>query len=466
MKTADQLANRINDATRGLIDSYSKRLGELSPKYISVICDYIFALKSEIKLSNGYRKNILNTLIVLSAVGKNKNRKGFKDFTRNDIVTYLNRFRKEDSVDPTHKWIGTYNLNLINICKFFKWLYFPNVEPTKREKPEMFQNLPKLRRLEKSSYEPNDMWDAEDNLLFLKYCPISRDRCYHSMTCDTSARPHELLNLKIKDVEFIEGDKGRYAKILVNGKTGQRSLPLIDSIPYVTQWISEHPQRDNGESLLLSNLETGGTVQQQSIHQAYVRHKKYFTKLLSRDIPEEDKKKIKNLLKKPWNPYVHRHSALTEKSGILSSDSMLRQHAGWTPSSNMHIRYVHFRGGESMQDLLKIKGVIKEGEQSVNILTPKICPSCKHQNTPDSQYCFKCNFVMDFTVYQKSIEEKERKEQEILKMRKDLDTIANLTYRLLGEFKRSKGLTEDEIPRLTDHEYNKLDHIFSPEKNV
>ena len=88
MKTADQLANRINDATRGLIDSYSKRLGELSPKYISVICDYIFALKSEIKLSNGYRKNILNTLIVLSAVGKNKNRKGFKDFTRNDIVTY------------------------------------------------------------------------------------------------------------------------------------------------------------------------------------------------------------------------------------------------------------------------------------------------------------------------------------------------------------------------------------------
>ena len=262
----------------------------------------------------------------------------------------------------------------------------------------MFQNLPKLRRLEKSSYEPNDMWDAVDNLLFLRYCPISRDRCYHSMACDTSARPHELLNLKIKDVEFIEGNRGRYAKILVNGKTGQRSLPLIDSIPYVTQWISEHPQRDNGESLLLSNLETGGTVQQQSIHQAYVRHKKYFTKLLSRDIPEEDKKKIKNLLKKPWNPYVHRHSALTEKSGILSSDLMLRQHAGWTPSSNMHIRYVHFRGGESMQDLLKIKGVIKEGEQSVNILTPKICPSCKHQNTPDSQYCFKCNFVMDFTA--------------------------------------------------------------------
>jgi len=75
----DELADKINDATRGLIESYPRRLGELSPKYISVICNYIFALRNEIKLSNGYRRNILNTLIVLSAIGKNKNRKGFKD---------------------------------------------------------------------------------------------------------------------------------------------------------------------------------------------------------------------------------------------------------------------------------------------------------------------------------------------------------------------------------------------------
>jgi hypothetical protein len=69
----DQL--RINDATRGLIESYPRRLGELSPKYISVICDYICALRSEIKLSNGYRQNIINTLIALSRVSK----RGFKD---------------------------------------------------------------------------------------------------------------------------------------------------------------------------------------------------------------------------------------------------------------------------------------------------------------------------------------------------------------------------------------------------
>src|SRR5262249_8538027 len=169
---------------------------------------------------------------------------------------------------------------------------------------------PKLRRREISGYKPSDMWVAEDNLLFLSYCPNPRDRCYHAMEVDTSARPHELLNLKIKDIEFVdeEADGGRYAKIVVNGKTGERVLPLIDSIPYVTQWISNHhPQGSNREALLLPNLQTGKAIQVGGMYKAYKSYKKYFTSLLSsNDVPEEDKKKIRNLLKKPWNPYVHR----------------------------------------------------------------------------------------------------------------------------------------------------------------
>jgi hypothetical protein len=39
----------------------------------------------------------------------------------------------------------------------------------------------------------------------------------------------------------------------------------------------------------------------------------------------EDKQRIKELLKKPWNPYIRRHSAL-EKSAILK-EHLLRQHA-------------------------------------------------------------------------------------------------------------------------------------------
>jgi integrase/recombinase XerD len=425
----DQVKNdgnivKIENVTKGLTPSYSKRLGLCNSKYISVICDYISALRSEIKLSDAYRQSILNTLMTLSRISS----KDFKDFTRADVIMYLNQFRKDDQDDPTHKWIGTYNANLINLIKFFRWLYHPNLEPTKRPKPAAVQNLARFKRGEISGYKPSDMWNATDNLLFLKYCPNPRDRCYHAMEADVAARPHELLNLRIKDVDFREDGGSRYAKIVVNGKTGERALPLIDSIPYVTQWISLHPQGSNREAILLPNTQTGKAIQVNAMFKAYKNYRKYFTSLLSSDdVPEEDKKKIRDLLNKKWNPYVHRHSAITEKSGMLSSDSKLRQYADWTPRSNMHYKYVHLSGGESMKDLLKAKGILKE-DKLVNILSPKTCPNCREPNKPDAQFCFKCNFVMSFEAYQKGMEERETKDREIHELKEQM-------YKMQQDFK-------------------------------
>ena len=31
------------------------------------------------------------------------------------------------------------------------------------------------------------------------------------------------------------------AEVLVNGKTGSRHIPLIQSIPYIKDWLSDHP---------------------------------------------------------------------------------------------------------------------------------------------------------------------------------------------------------------------------------
>jgi integrase len=443
----DQITAKMENVTKGLPHSYPKRLGVLSPKHISVICDYISALGSEIKLSDTYTQSILNTLITLSR----SSNKGFKDFTRADVITYLNQFRKEESTDPTHKWIGTYNAHLVNVTKFFRWLYHPDLEPTKRPKPAVVQNLPKLRRREISGYKPSDMWDAEDNLIFLKYCPDSRDKCYHAMETDIGARPHELLKLRIKDVEFIEdGGGGRYARIVLNGKTGERVVPLIDSIPYVIQWISLHPQGSNREAILLPNIQTGKAIQVNAMFRAYKNYRKYFTSLLSSEIPEKDKKRIKGLLTKRWNPYVHRHSAITEKSKMLSSDAKLRQYAGWTPRSNMHYKYVHFSGGESMNDLLKAKGILKE-DKMVNILQPKTCPNCREPNKPDAQFCFKCNFVMSFEVYHKGVEEREKNNQEILELKEQMTKMNDLVGELNHAVQIYKPVFDSVMKQLNPH---------------
>ena len=422
-KTKGRTDPIIDNATRGLAYSYYDRIDRLIKKQKYVICDYMVASAIEMKMANEYRQSILNTVITLA---RSLPRKAFKDFTRADVVAYMNRFKKGESEDPKHKWIGTYNTNLINVVKFFRWLYAPDIGPRERPKPTVVQNLPSLRRKEIFVYDPSDMWYAEDNLIFLKYCPSARDQCYHAMEVDTGARPHELLNLRIKDVEFIDtADGSRYARILVNGKTGQRSLVLIDSIPYVTQWISNHPQGSNREAILLPNQKTGKAVRVSAIFKVYKYHKKYFESLLSENsrIPEDDKEKIRNLLKKRWNPYVHRHSAITEKSSIISSDTKLRQFAGWTARSNMHYRYQHLRGNESQDDLLRAKGIIKDDKESMNVLRPKPCPHCRELNKPDAQLCFKCGFIMSFQAYQKDKEEKEKKDQEILELKEQMSSM-------------------------------------------
>ena len=49
----------------------------------------------------------------------------------------------------------------------------------------------RLPRKEKSCYKPSDLWTIEEHAIFLKYCPSKRDKAFHAMANDTSARPHE-----------------------------------------------------------------------------------------------------------------------------------------------------------------------------------------------------------------------------------------------------------------------------------
>jgi integrase len=218
-----------------------------------------------------------------------------------------------------HKWIGTHNHFRIYLTQFFKWPYAPDIEPDKRPKPSVSENIPKLRRKETSIYKPTDLWTQQYDLLFLKYCPTKREKCYHAISRETSCRPHEIVKLKIRDVVFKTAGNYQYVEALVNGKTGSRPIPLIDSIPYLKESLDhDHPQPGNPNAPLISGTgrKLGRHIQPFRIYRIYEDYKKQvFPKLLeSPDVLPEDKQKIRELLKKPWNPYIRRHSALTKKS--------------------------------------------------------------------------------------------------------------------------------------------------------
>jgi hypothetical protein len=237
------------------------------------------------------------------------------------------------------------------------------------------------------------------------------------MARDLSARPHEILNLKIKDVVFKSAGNKQYAEVLVNGKTGSRHIPLIQSIPYIKEWLSNHPSRNNPKSPLfigMSRHSLGKELTPIGIYMIYKNYKEeFFPKLLADPtVPNEDKEKIKVLLTKPFNPYIRRHSALTEKSTKLKLHT-LNQHAGWSTNSNMAQKYIHYFGNESSESLLEAYGIVTKDNIPINTLNPKLCPNCNEGNTQDAKFCAHCRMVLTYDAYNETIDERDKKDKQI-----------------------------------------------------
>jgi integrase len=411
------LDRKIEDVTAGLRPESSKILYKISyssEENALTIVNYILAMKTEINPSDNYRKDNIKLLYTFSKYSGNKS---FKAITREDIISFLESFRRPEASDPLHKWIGTYNLSRIHLLRFFKWLYYPDIEPAKRPKPDIIENIPQLKRKEKSIYKPTDLWTAEDDLLFLKYCASKRNKCYHAMSHDTGCRPHELLKLRIRDIVFKSVGDRQYAEVLVNGKTGSRHIPLIDSIPYVKDYLDhEHPQPGNQNAIFLCSTgkSLGRVLDIRSLNAIYDDYKKQiFPKLLDNpNVPPEDKQKIRELLKKPWNPYIRRHSSLTEKSKILKEHT-LRQFAGWSTNSNMPQKYLHYFGNESCESLLEAYGIQTKDQKLTDMLKPKQCPNCNEPNKPDSKFCAKCRMVLTYDAYSETLESQKYKEDKL-----------------------------------------------------
>ena len=266
-----------------------------------------------------------------------------------------------------------------------------------------------LKRKEKSIYKPTDLWTQEDDQLFLKYCPSVREKCYHMISRDTACRPHEILGLRMKDIVFEMANDRQYAEVLVNGKTGSRCVPLINSIPYVKDWIDVHPQRTNPNAYLIfgNGKSYGRKLTTDTMNSIYTGFKnKFFPKLLQDpSVSPEDKLKMEELLKKPWNPYIRRHSALTEKSQILK-ENVLRQYAGWSMGSNMHLKYLYYFGNESNESILEAHG-LKPRAEEIDKMKPRQCPNCSELNKIDSKFCVKCRMILSYDSYLETVKEKE-----------------------------------------------------------
>ncbi len=323
--------------------------------------------------------------------------------TQRSIMKFLDGLKNPK--DEQHQWVGTWNMYVGILKRFFKW-----------RRNKCMNGINKIKRKEVSVYKPTDLWTQEDDLIFLKYCPSKRDRFYHMLARDLSSRVSEALGIKRKDVVFQTINGRQYAEVHVSGKTGSRTLPLINCLPYLKDYMNDTNSDPNAYLIRSKKL---GRMRSRSMYNTYMRYQKvYFPKLLKDEsIPEEDKIAISKLLRKPWNPYlVGRHTSLTQKSKILK-ESVLRQHAGWTPRSFMPEKYIHYFSNESSKSLLEAYGIVDK-EVEIDKLKPKICSNCNEPNKIDAKFCVKCPMVLSYDAWEEA------------KQVVDMDIVEKLSKRL------------------------------------
>ena len=110
---------------------------------------------------------------------------------------------------------------------------------------------------------------------------------------------------------MLYSNSKQYAEILVNGKTG--ITYRFNTIHKRLDLAASPSGNPNGILLCGFGKSLNKVIHVRSLRKTYENYRyEFFPKLLdSPNVLPEDKQKIRELLKKPWNPYIRRHSALT-----------------------------------------------------------------------------------------------------------------------------------------------------------
>ena len=194
-----------------------------------------------------------------------------------------------------------------------------------------------------------------------------------------------------KSVKFDEYG----ALISVTGKTGQRTIRLINSVPDLTVWMNCHPLKNEDNFNLWTvmrkrvprDFESSKVKTQISFYSERLRIKglQYLMWRL----------KDRAGINKRIHPHLLRHTRLTELAKKLTEQE-LKIFAGWTPDSKMAAQYVHLSGRDIDNSILRINGIVRGSqEKEAKELKPIVCPRCNEVNPSTAKFCYKCSAVLD-----------------------------------------------------------------------
>jgi len=221
---------------------------------------------------------------------------------------------------------------------------------------------------------PEEILTQEEVKEMIKVSPNYRDRAFIAALYETGCRVSELGNALIKHLTF-----DKYGAVLmVKGKTGQRRVRVMMSVPYLADWLNRHPRREPNAPLWVTLPPNPGN----QIKYATIR------KLLKKTA------KLAGVSKKV-NPHAFRHARATHLCNHLT-EAQMKEYFGWTQDSSMASVYIHLSGRDVDKAILKVNGIeLDDNKEENESLKPVECERCSNLNKPTDKYCSKCGLVLD-----------------------------------------------------------------------
>jgi len=334
--------------------------------------------------------------------------KNFDEMTKEDVqrlVMALRELRKRNGEPLSERTTADH---LVAIKTFWKWL-----KDSENEFPPEVRWIKACCRGTHFKL-PDDLPSADDVQKLIDTATNARDKAFISMLYDSGGRIGEILSLQRKNISFDESG----AVVLMEGKTGQRRDRLILSVPFLSQWLSDHPDK-RPDAPVWVHIGRG-------CHEDGIVPLDYYSarKILQR-------LKVKAGIKKAVNPHAFRHARATQLAGKLT-EAQMKQIFGWTQDSRMAGRYVHLSGRDVDEAMLRAHGLRPKPEDEKPKLTIVKCVRCEQQNSTILKFCSRCGMPLDLKAALE-LEGTRKKADEIMSNLLEDQEVQNLLRRKLRQ---------------------------------
>ncbi|MCX8178392.1 MAG: site-specific integrase [Candidatus Aenigmarchaeota archaeon] len=402
------------------MDFFRSKLSPSDFKHVERFYEKMVANKISLSRMNIYLRNIK---IIRNVVDK-----PFDEWTKDDVNTVAVWVNSNDRYGEWTKFLVLLTLRkFFQILKGYEWLdkRYPDIVAWLK----ISVNKNKTKKL-----KSNDIITKDELSKIIGKCDNTRDKTLLITLFESGARISEILNMNVNDIYFEQIDtpqgKATVCIINVNGKTGQREIMLVESVPLLKEYLLQHPYKDNPKYPLWLTYSKKNSYQRLS-YDAFARQLKKICKRAS--------------IQKRIYPHLFRHSAATYYSKILT-DQQLKKRFGWTNDSKMLNIYSHLTQNDVNIRILESMGLVKK-ENETNPTMVKRCLVCGYENAFDVDFCSRCNNPVSLQGLKRLEETRETKEKSLIDRIEQLERVQKEILDIIN--------SDERIPLLMLENYKK-----------